>query len=388
MKVLFYIPSLALRGGMENVTILKANALSEIEGVEVAIAFADDLDYRKTIIRPLAPKVKAVDLKAPFRDSESVSTLGYLKKLNRLRKALQSFIDTWHPDIVVSTGLMDRYVFPFLRQTSPKYVKVLEYHFASNYKLIEAKATTGKIGFLRRLQHWFDWKVLSKAYDFNALLTGQDLEENAPAGDDRFGYVHNPSTIAVSESMPESDREKIVLAAGRLTTQKGFESLLRIWKRIKDKDSWRLRIVGDGELRDKLRALVSELGLEDSVELPGFIADVRAEMVKASIFVATSRWEGLPLVQVEALAAGCPAVSFRTPYGPADILDGTGAGILVGNGDESAFARELERLMMSPETRAEMGAKALERARDFLPDKIIGRWMNEYRRLIDKKRRD
>lgn len=387
MKVLFYIPTLALRGGMENVTILKANALSEIEGMEVAIAFADDLGYKETIIRPLAPKVKAIDLKAPFWDSNSISALGYLKKLNRLRRALQSFIDTWRPDIVVSTGLMDRYVFPFLKQTTPGYVKVLEYHFASNYKLIEAEATTGKAGLFRRLQHWFDWKVLSRAYDFNALLTSQDYEENAPADDDRYGYVYNPSTLTLEDNYPDTPRKKIILAAGRLTTQKGFESLLRIWKRIDNKDGWKLKIVGDGELYDKLVKLIAEFGLEDSVDLPGFISDVRSEMKNASIFAVSSIWEGFSLVLVEALSSGCPAISYRTPYGPADILEGSGAGVLVDMGDEEGFARELERLMHSLETREEMSIKARRRARHFMPDKIIADWIEQYNKLLTRKRR-
>lgn len=389
MKILFYIASLGLRGGMECITITKANALAELPGYEVAIAFADDLNYRKTIIRPLSPKVIAIDLKSPFwDDGASPSAFGYLKKLNRLRKALQNTIDDWEPDVVIATGLMDRYVFPFLKQTCrEKYIKILEYHFASNYKLLEAKHTSGRINLFRRIQHWFDSRVIAKYYDFNAFLTEEDYLINAPKHDPRFGYIHNPVTFPIEIPDITSPRDKIVLAAGRLCNQKNFASLLRIWAQVKHKDGWRLRILGEGALHDELLNLAKVLNIGDSIEMPGFSSDIGKEMKHASIFAATSAWEGFHLALLEAMASGCPVISYRTPYGPSDIITDNKTGLLVNINDETTYAELLQQMIDKPSFRARLANTALTQIDRFSIPNIIGNWIDKYNSLLAIKRK-
>ncbi len=385
MKILFYIYSLGQRGGMEHVTIAKANALVQLPECEVGIAIADSKGFPENIIQPLSTDVRVFDLNTPFLDHPAKSPIGFLGKMNSLRKSLQHTIDTWHPDIVISTGQIDRYVFPFLKQTSPEYVKIREHHFASTYKLIEDIALNGKAGWLRRIAYRFESHILFRFFDFNAFLTHEDYENNAPKGDVRFGYVHNPST-ATSNHATSAPRDKIILAAGRMTLQKDFASLIRIWAKVQHKNGWILRILGEGELHEELSELVATLGLGQEVQLPGFSTDVAAEMSRASLFAATSKWEGLPLVQVEAMACGCPVISYRTPYGPADVIRNGVDGILITLGDEQKFADTLQHLINHPDEIKRMSSKASERAEHFSINRITNIWMEKYESLLSHKR--
>ena len=96
---------------------------------------------------------------------------------------------------------------------------------------------------------------------------------------------------------------------------------------------WRLRLRGRGHLESRFRGLIEQHGLEDSVTIEGPAEDLGAEMAEASIFVLSSRWEGLPLTLLEAMSAGMAVVSFNTPTGPADVIEDGRNGLLVTTAD-------------------------------------------------------
>jgi glycosyltransferase involved in cell wall biosynthesis len=131
----------------------------------------------------------------------------------------------------------------------------------------------------------------------------------------------------------------VVLGVGRLTRQKDFESLVRAFAQVRQHRPARLLILGEGEERSALEALVRELGLESDVALPGFQAGAQACMTRAAVFVLSSAWEGLPTVLIEALAAGTTVVATDCPSGPREILRGGELGSLVPPGDVEALAR-------------------------------------------------
>jgi glycosyltransferase involved in cell wall biosynthesis len=131
----------------------------------------------------------------------------------------------------------------------------------------------------------------------------------------------------------------VVLGVGRLTRQKDFESLVRAFAQVRQHRPARLLILGEGEERSALEALVRELGLESDVALPGFQAGAQACMTRAAVFVLSSAWEGLPTVLIEALAAGTTVVATDCPSGPREILRGGELGRLVPPGDVEALAR-------------------------------------------------
>jgi glycosyltransferase involved in cell wall biosynthesis len=134
----------------------------------------------------------------------------------------------------------------------------------------------------------------------------------------------------------------VVLGVGRLAPQKDFATLIRAFAILSRRVRARLMILGEGGERESLLALIRQLRLEDSVALPGFVANPFSYMSRASLYVLSSAWEGLPGTLIEAMACGTPVVSTDCPSGPAEILEGGRWGRLVPVGDAQAMAEAME----------------------------------------------
>ncbi|HEY8363833.1 MAG TPA: glycosyltransferase, partial [Tissierellaceae bacterium] len=133
----------------------------------------------------------------------------------------------------------------------------------------------------------------------------------------------------------------VILGVGRLTKQKDFITLIRAFDIVRKEYPSRLVILGEGEERPELEALVQELDLEQYVNMPGFVENPFSYMKKAAVFVLSSRWEGLPNVLIQALALGIPVVSTACPSGPTEILEKGKLGRLVPVGNEVIMAKAI-----------------------------------------------
>lgn len=138
----------------------------------------------------------------------------------------------------------------------------------------------------------------------------------------------------------------VILGVGRLTQQKDFATLIQAFARALRTHQARLVILGEGPERSALEALVKRLGLEQVVNLPGFVANPYVYMSRASLFVLSSRWEGLPGVLIEALFCGALVVSTDCPSGAREILANGRYGQLVPVGDEAEMARAIENALL------------------------------------------
>ena len=134
----------------------------------------------------------------------------------------------------------------------------------------------------------------------------------------------------------------VILAAGRLTAQKDFPTLIKAFALIQEGRKARLLILGEGKERPAIEALVKQLGLEEDVSLPGFVVNPYPYMVRAPVFVLSSRWEGLPTVLVEAMFCGALIISTDCPSGPREILRDGLYGQLVPVGDPVKMAKAIE----------------------------------------------
>ncbi|XRQ14571.1 glycosyltransferase family 4 protein [Actinomadura welshii] len=169
--------------------------------------------------------------------------------------------------------------------------------------------------------------------------------------------------------------QEVVLAAGRLVRNKGFDLLIRAFAPIAaEHPGWRLRIFGSGARRDRLRALIAELGLTGHVELCGLTRDLHGEMARASIYALSSRREGMPMVIIEAMGMGLPVVSFDCPYGPPELIEHRRDGLLVPTGDVAALTAALRELIEEPALRDRLGERAVHSARSYELEHIGVLW--------------
>ncbi len=172
----------------------------------------------------------------------------------------------------------------------------------------------------------------------------------------------------------------VVLGAGKLRPQKGFDVLLRAFAVLRRRRPVRLIVLGEGPGRGALSRLARRLGVATQVDLPGFVVNPFAWMSRARVFALSSRWEGLPGVLVQALACGCPVVATDCPSGPDEILEGGRFGRLVPVDDVRALASALEQTLDAPGDpalrRDRAGAYSVDRALDrtlalLLPDRPL-----------------
>jgi glycosyltransferase involved in cell wall biosynthesis len=179
--------------------------------------------------------------------------------------------------------------------------------------------------------------------------------------------VQAAATGAVTHPWLVEKAGPVLVAAGRLTAQKDFATLLRAVALLDP--GVRLVILGEGELRPELERLTRELGLADRVDLPGFTANPYPAYRAADAFVLSSRWEGLPTVLVEALVLGVPVVATDCPSGPAEILADGRWGRLVPPGDPEAMAAAIRATLAAEGPAADPAS--WER---FRLDAVSARW--------------
>jgi glycosyltransferase involved in cell wall biosynthesis len=178
-----------------------------------------------------------------------------------------------------------------------------------------------------RLARWFyPW-----ADGIIAVSNGvaDDLAQLIKIPRDHIRVIYNPvvtpellknSTALLEHPWFRSGLPPVVLAVGRLTTQKGFDVLIQAFAQVRKTQSARLLILGEGEERPALEAMINKFGLEEDVRMPGYVPNPYPYMTHSALFVLSSRWEGLPTVIIEAMSLGMPIIATDCPSGPREIL--------------------------------------------------------------------
>jgi glycosyltransferase involved in cell wall biosynthesis len=205
--------------------------------------------------------------------------------------------------------------------------------------------------------------------DALTVLSSDDLRDYGALLGERVRQIPNPVTELDDGTSDGS--AKVVVAAGRLNTQKGFDLLIEAWRPVAERHpDWTLRIYGSGPERELLERAAAGL----PVELPGRTDALGAAMAAGSLFALSSRWEGFGLVLVEAMGKGLPVVSFDCPRGPSDIVSPGEDGLLVGPEDVPGLTAALLELIEDPPRRARMAAAARATARRYEPTAVVPHW--------------
>lgn len=209
----------------------------------------------------------------------------------------------------------------------------------------------------------------------SVLTSGDEADYARVLAGTETRVVRIPNAVPALDGAVASPGAHRVVAAGRLTRQKGFDLLIRAWAPLARRHpGWELRIHGGGRERPALEALIDAEDVRDSVRLMGPTRALGSEFAQADLFVLSSRFEGFGMVLVEAMAQGLPVVSFDCPRGPSDIVHPGRDGLLVPAEDVGAMTAALEALITDPERRRTYGTAALETAREYAPAVVGARW--------------
>ena len=200
--------------------------------------------------------------------------------------------------------------------------------------------------------------------------------------------MYNPIEFAIP--VAKTARKKNILAAGRLDGwhHKGFDNLLYVWSRLAKKNAdWSLEIAGDGtkESLDFLKGLVSKYEIEEHVNFLGFSTNMEQLYQTSSIFVLSSRYEGLGQVLLEAMSQGCACIAFEFDGRTREFLASPDIGIVVENQNMVELEKAIAYLIENESQRESLGEKAKQEATRFSKDKITDNWEELFNSLMANK---
>ncbi|MBO1337811.1 glycosyltransferase family 4 protein [Streptomyces sp. VRA16 Mangrove soil] len=385
MKIVFLLHNVYAIGGTVRTTLNLAAALVEHGGHEVEIVSMSR--HRETPRFPVDPRiglVPLVDTRADGADS-GLPAFGEPARVfpaeekrykqysllhdQRVRAYLEERCDA---DVVIGTrpGIN-----VYLAQWGPaRALRIAQEHLRHD-------AHTKKLR-----------KVLARHYRrLDAVVTM--TEEDAAVYRSRMPLpgvrVLSVPNIVPPACVPPSDgTSKVIAAAGRLAPGKRYDLLLEAFAAVAAKEpDWELRIYGGGAQEERLRDLVTGLGLTGRARLMGAVSPIEPEFAKASIVVSASDAESFGMTLVEAMRCGVPVVSTDAPLGPGEIITDGRDGLLVPVGDSRALAEAMVTLIEDRTARTAMGAAALVSARRYDPEPIAARYGLLFTQLEATRRR-
>ncbi len=362
MRLALVISSLG-GGGAERVMSLLASAWAE-NGEEVSL-----ITFARTgqDTYPLHRAVQRIglDLVGPSHNWAG-AVVNNIRRVLRLRKVLRSL----QPDVVVSFMTETNVLAVLAAIPCALPVVVGERTSPDAHRL-----TTPWSG-LRRYAYRRAAAVVAQTESIAAWL-----RDEVPGA--RIHFIPNPVRVNVdvepdaiaNVAMAVCRDYKTVLAVGRLSKEKGFDLLLRAFSATSGKHpDWRLVVLGEGQERLPLERLARDLGVADRILIPGFSKTPHVVMGQAELFVLSSRYEGMPGALLEAMACGCPCISFNCRAGPAELIEHGTNGWLVPAEDVAALTAAMERLMDNQSQRERLGGAARNTATAYSVDATLRRW--------------
>lgn len=175
----------------------------------------------------------------------------------------------------------------------------------------------------------------------------------------------------------DSKREHLIVAAGRLSSEKGIDVLLRAFAQVTlEFPGWRVCIIGDGVERDALLKLREQLQLTQVVDFVGEERRIDPWLARAALLVHASRREGFPNVVLEAMGMGVAVICADCRAGPSDLIEDGVNGRLVPVDDEGAMAQRMRELMADCRAREQLGSEAQKVRQRFHQDIVMQQWQS------------
>ena len=360
-------------GGAERAAATLANGFAaqghRVELVETYSAGGECAYY-------LSPQVQRVQWAAKSQRAES-KLMSRLKRLFWLREIFRE-----RPDAVIISFLTDVNVATILASLRSPVTTIVTERIYPGFMPLPA---------------WLHW-LRRRLYRYAKVVIGQTqaaaewLKAEVPAADVRV--MPNALTLPIESDQPcqlvnsvVDEQAKLILAVGRLSSQKGFTELIAAYAALSEevRSASQLVILGEGPERRALEQQIQVLGLVGDVCLPGAAGNLSDWYEQADVFVLSSQFEGFPNALLEAQAHGAACVSFNCLSGPADLIDHGRTGLLVDpEAGAAGLAKAIEELLADPERRATMGAAAKQASARFETSKVIAQWEQLIKEVTDQ----
>lgn len=192
--------------------------------------------------------------------------------------------------------------------------------------------------------------------------------------------IPNMLPFNISEKETCKEQKKRIISVGRLHKQKGYDLLLLALKNVFDKyNDWHIYIYGEGDERKNLEKMRDDLGLKENVFFPGHCNNIQEEYYKSSFYIMSSRYEGFPMVLLEAMSCGLPIISFDCPEGPSVLLKNN-VGILVPKENIKALSQAICKLIENEDLRFIYSKKSIKTCKLYTPESIYNLWINLFQK--------
>lgn len=383
MRIVYVTETMVSSGGTEKMLSEKASYLVDVFGYDVTIISCTQIAEQANTF-PLSQNVKQINLAIPYYRQYHY---GYPKRLlvkwetnQALKEQLTRIIQKIDPDIVIGVA---RFAADIVTTIKCRAKKIIECHEARPFIMADIE---GNRPLISRL---YTNLILKKRY-FRMIERHADVVVTLTEGDSHLWkkarhleVIPNFSTMAVSRMADY--KNKRVIAVGRLSAEKGYDRLLKIWKRVSPQhQDWSLEFFGDGKLHHMLTNMIHDLQLLNVTINPP-TPHISEEYSKSAICVMTSHFEGFPLVLLEAIRHGLPCIAFDCPFGPASIIKDGICGYLIEENSIEQYAQKLSLLMDQEDIWKSLSKEAIKRGEDFSVETVMNRWRQLFEDLVPAK---
>ena len=383
MRIVYVTETMVSSGGTEKMLSEKASYLVDIFGYDVTIISCTQIAGQANTF-PLSQNVKQINLAIPYYRQYHY---GYPKRLlvkwetnQALKKLLTKTIHQIDPDIVIGVA---RFAADIVTTIKCRAKKIIECHEARPFIMADME---GNRALVSRL---YTNLIMKKRY-FRMIERHADVVVTLTEGDSHLWkkarhleVIPNFSTMTVSRMADY--KNKRVIAVGRLSAEKGYDRLLKIWKRVSPQhQDWSLEFFGDGKLHHMLTNMIHDLQLLNVTINPP-TPHISEEYSKSAICVMTSHFEGFSLVLLEAIRHGLPCIAFDCPFGPASIIKDGICGYLIEENSIEQYAQKLSLLMDQEDIWKSLSKEAIKRGEDFSVETVMNRWRQLFEDLVPAK---
>lgn len=322
-NICFLNGDMSRSGGTERVTAIIANELSKIDGFNVHTLSTSNSSNTSF-----------------FKLNEGVShnriladeNINFKKQYVKVVKGIRRYIKQNDIDVLIDVDVIcDLFSIPATRFTKTKLISWEHFHIYNN--------NGSKLRDIAR-------KLAARYSDCIITLTEKDKNNYVKKLKikNEIDFIYNPIIKENNERC--NIQAKQIISVGMLRHVKGFDMLCEVANKVlNDNPDWKWIILGEGEDRGLIESKIKEYGLDSKLILKGNVSNVDDYYKSSSLFVMTSRFEGLPMTLLEAKSYGLPIVSFDCLTGPSDIITNKVNGYLIEQNNIEDMCYKLNELI-------------------------------------------